>query len=183
MIPSWSTADLAVSKWKVGSMHSPHRWSGESGESVKGLPHLGQRGDMTHGTFSQHPRHQELWGRVSICRQPAQLLGRHKSTMTEQANFNPDPIKPSAGRKANLFSTGRRASIPGLSRSVSGGLSSQTSMPCFRFSIVIYRTLKGSRTRSRGLNSCANEQGRRRPRFPECCKDHHRWPSSLLPPP
>src|SRR5208337_4428488 len=104
-------------------MHSPHRWSGESGESVKGLPHLGQRGDMAHGIFFQHPRHQDLWGWVSICWQPAQLLGRHKSTRTEPANLNPDPIEPSAGRKANLFSTGRMAPIPGLSKSVLGGLS------------------------------------------------------------
>ena len=82
-------------------MHSPHRWSEEWGESVKGLPHPGQRGDMTQGIFSQHSRHQDLRGWVSILWQPAQLLGRHKSTRTEPANFNPDPIEPSADRKAD----------------------------------------------------------------------------------
>src|SRR5208283_3875392 len=79
IMPSWNTADLAVSKWKTDSMHSPHRWSSESGASLKGLPHIGQRGDTAQGISFQHRRHQELWGRLSILWQPAQFLGRHKS--------------------------------------------------------------------------------------------------------
>ncbi len=92
MMPSWNTADLAVSKWKTDSIHSPHRWSSESGESLKGLPHIGQRGDTTQGISFQQRRHQELWGRLSILWQPAQFLGRHKSRRIDPANLNPDPI-------------------------------------------------------------------------------------------
>ena len=92
MMPSCNTADLAVSKWKTDSMHSPHRWSSESGASLKGLPHIGQRGDTAQGISFQHRRHQELWGRLSILWQPAQLLGRHKSRRIDPANLNPAPI-------------------------------------------------------------------------------------------
>ncbi len=73
-------------------MHSPHRWSSESGESLKGLPHVGQRGDATQGISFQQPLHQDLRSCVSILWQPAQLLGRHKSRRTDPADLKPDPI-------------------------------------------------------------------------------------------
>jgi len=92
-------------------MHSPHRWSGESRESLKGLPHFEQTGDTTQGIWSQHLPHQELWGRLSILWQPAQLLGRHKSRTTDPANSKADPIRQRAFRNIGSVWPGLSASI------------------------------------------------------------------------
>jgi hypothetical protein len=96
-------------------MHSPHRWSGAPPESLNGLPHPGQKGDATHGILLQQSLHQDLWGRLSILWQPAQILGRIKSTRAGPAYLNPDPIEMSADRNVGRFPTGGRAPISSFS--------------------------------------------------------------------